>query len=339
LDHLGYTPRSRGSDTVHQRCESRGVGFSCFINEGAYGPFEWARVIAEPDLTFTAYVGAAAFGQGTRTSLAQILADTIGVPFERVRIAHDDTDVVLEGVGSWADRTTAMAGSALLLATRELHREARRAGAQALGVDEDELEISDGVVRAVGEDQCLTYAELGCKGTARFERAGMAFTFGAAAAVVAIDPATGDTRVERYAGAYDAGRTINPVLAKGQLDGAAAQGIAGALFEQFVYGSDGQPLATSLIDYIIPTSSEVPEVESLILEYPAPDNPLGIKGIGNPGIVGTYAAVANAVADAIGEDGVRVTSLPLRPPVVYDLVNRGGHGLEGRSRARIGTSY
>jgi carbon-monoxide dehydrogenase large subunit len=320
LDHIGYTPQSTNSGPGRRNGQGRGMGFSCFINEGAYGPFEWARIVAERDLTFTAYVGAAAFGQGARTSLAQILADALGVPFERVRISHHDTDLVLEGVGSWADRTSAMAGSAVLLAAQELHREACRAGAQALGVDEDALEVSKGVVRIHDDDRAITFAELGCTGTARFERAGMAFTFGAAVAEVTIDPTTAGVTVDRYAGAYDAGRTINPALALGQLNGAAAQGIAGALFEELAYGPDGQPLATSLMDYMIPTSAEIPEIESLILEFPAPDNPLGIKGIGNPGIVGTYAALANAVADAIGEDVVRVTSLPLRPSEVKTLL-------------------
>ena len=329
LDHVGYDELRNRVGTRRQNGELSGIGLACFINEGAYGPFEWARIVAEPDRTFVGYVGAASYGQGVQTALAQILADALDVPFERVRIEHHDTDSVLDGVGSWADRTTAMAGSALLLAARKLQGAARQAGAAALGVAEDTVDVTRDEVHVAGGESALTFAELGCSATTRFERPGMAFSFGASLSTVAVEAETGRVTVERYVGAYDVGLAINPMLVRGQLDGAAAQGIAGALFEQFSYDSDGQPLSASFADYVIPTCAEIPEVESLIFEFHAPDNPLGVKGAGNPGIVGTYAALANAVANAIGAGGAPVTTLPLRPPLVYSL-------LKGREATVVG---
>jgi carbon-monoxide dehydrogenase large subunit len=139
-------------------------------------------------------------------------------------------------------------------------------------------------------------------------------------ALVAVDRATGKVTIERYVGVYDVGRTINPLLVKGQLDGATAQGLAGALLEEFVYDEQGQPLSTSFMDYLLPTLSELPEVESLWFEYPDENNPLGVKGAGGNGIIGAPAALANAVADALARDGVVVTRLPLTPHNVRALI-------------------
>lgn len=320
LNHIGYQ-QLRAQVEAEQRSGRRiGLGLCCFINEGSYGPFEWARVVAEPDGTFTGFVGSAASGQGGRTSLAQILAQSLEVPFDRVHITHNDTDVVQEGVGSWADRTTAMAGSALLLAAHELRRQALERAASALRVEKEELELAGATVRVRNDGRAVSMAELECAATGKFERTGMAFTFGASCAIVSIDPETGRVTVRRYVGAYDAGRTVNPLIVQGQLNGAAAQGISGALFEHLAYASDGQPLATSFHHYVMATASEIPPIESLVLEYPAPDNPLGVKGMGNPGIVGTYGALANAVGDAVEHRELRVTALPLRPPAVYALL-------------------
>jgi len=320
LDHVGYEELRDQTAAARSAGELAGLGISCFIGEGSYGPFEWARVVAEPDGSFTGYVGAASFGQGLRTALRQILADALDVPVERVRIHHHDTDLVAEGVGSWADRTTALAGGALLEASRELLRNARRAGATALGIDEDALELAGGEARVRDDGRSLALGDLHCEGTARFERPGMAFSFGTALAVVSLDRDTGAVDVRRYVGAYDAGRVINPLTLHGQLDGAAVQGIAGALFEEFAYDGAGQPLVTSFIDHLMPTCADVPSVESLVVEFPAPDNPLGVKGAGNPGIVGTYAALANAVADALEEEGRNVTRLPLEPVTIQALL-------------------
>jgi carbon-monoxide dehydrogenase large subunit len=175
------------------------------------------------------------------------------------------------------------------------------------------------VVRVEGAEK-TTLAELGCSGTARFEKSSpIDYAFNAAVAVVSVNRPSGKVTVEHYTGAYDVGRAVNPLILAGQLDGAAAQGIAGALLEQCAYSDNGQPLSTSFLDYLLPTCAEMPEIESLVFEYPS-RNPLGVKGGGNTGIVPTHAALANAVADAIGPAGRRLTGLPLRANAVRALI-------------------
>jgi aerobic carbon-monoxide dehydrogenase large subunit len=163
-------------------------------------------------------------------------------------------------------------------------------------------------------------AELGLCGEGTYEQEGFSFSFGANLAVAEVDRETGKTRVVRYVVAHDVGRAVNPGLLRGQLAGAAAQGIAGALYERFSYDESGQPLSTSFVDYRVPTAEDLPDVEVIIVEHRTEKNPLGIKGGGEAGIAGTLAAVANAVEDALGPDGPTVTSLPLTPDAVRALL-------------------
>jgi carbon-monoxide dehydrogenase large subunit len=299
--------------------EAVGIGIGCGLNEGGYGPFEEARVVAEPDRTFSAHVGVAAIGQGARTALSQILADELGVEPARVTVDHHDTDLVPDGVGAFADRATVVGGSAVVIAARALKQAAKRTAAGRLGVAEDELELrGDEVVCADG--RLLTFAELGCEQTGRYEKESVDYSFCASLALVRVERGTGRVVVERYVGAYDVGRAVNPLIVKGQLDGAAAQGLSGGLFEEFAYDEAGQPLATTFESYVLPTLAELPEVESLWFGYPSATNPLGVKGAGGPGIICTHAALANAVADALASDGVEVRRLPLTPGNVRELI-------------------
>jgi carbon-monoxide dehydrogenase large subunit len=151
----------------------------------------------------------------------------------------------------------------------------------------------------------------------------MDFAFCASLGVVSIDPSTGKISIGRYVGAYDVGRTINPMIVQGQLAGAAAQGLSGALFEELVYDDAGQPLATSLIDCLVPTCAELPEIESLVFEFPTSENLVGAKGAGNSGVVGTHATIANSVADALGPSGRKLTRGPLVPDRVRALLREG----------------
>src|SRR5207248_6124852 len=160
--------------------------------------------------------------------------------------------------------------------------------------------------------------------TGRYEKTTTDMSFCTSLALVSADRATGRVTIERYVGVYDVGRTINPLLVKGQLDGATAQGLAGAMLEEFVYDEQGQPLSTSFMDYLLPTLSELPDVESHWFEYPDENNPLGVKGAGGNGIIGAQAALANAVADALAQDGVVLTRLPLTPNNVRVLLREAG---------------
>jgi aerobic carbon-monoxide dehydrogenase large subunit len=264
-------------------------------------------------------VGTSSVGQGVRTALGQVLAEALDIPLDRVRIRHEDTDTVPDGGGAFGDRGTIFGTGAVLLAVEDLRRRSREEAARLLDVPVDDVEIDGTVVRVGGADR-TTLAELGCSGTARFEKTSpVDYAFNAAVAVVSVNRATGKVTVERYTGAYDVGRAVNPLILKGQLDGAAAQGIAGALLEQCSYSDNGQPLSTSFLDYLLPTCTEMPEIESLVFEFPS-RNPLGVKGGGNTGIIPTHAALANAVADAIGAGGRRLTGLPLRANAVRAVI-------------------
>ncbi|MGH2850404.1 MAG: xanthine dehydrogenase family protein molybdopterin-binding subunit [Solirubrobacteraceae bacterium] len=315
VDYHGLRAEHRSEDPD----ELVGVGLACSVSESGVGSFEWARVVAEADASFTAYVGIASVGQGLRTALAQVLADACEVPFERTRIFHHDTDTVAEGEGAFGDRGMLFGAGAVLLAVDAMRRDACGLAAERLGVEPDAVEI-EGELAVAGE-LSVPLAELGASGIGRYEMNGPThLSFCAAVAVVTVDRATGRVSLRRYAGAYDAGRAVNPLLLEGQYTGAAAQGLAGALLEESAYSDSGQPLSATFMDYVMPTAAELPPIESLVFEYAEPANPLGIKGAGNSGIICTHAALANAVADALGPDAPPLTALPLRANSVRALI-------------------
>jgi aerobic carbon-monoxide dehydrogenase large subunit len=261
-----------------------GIGVAAYAEMGGIGPFEDASVEARDDGSVVVRAGVASLGQGVETVLAQIAAAELGLPLERVTVRFHDTDDVASGFGSFASRSTTVAGNAVALAAREL--------------------------RARGG--------LG-SATARYEKEHPSYSFGAALSVVSVDGDTGRVRVLRHVVAHDVGRAVNPALVRGQLAGAAAQGIAAALFEELPYDADGTPLAISFADFLIPTAAELPEVETIVIEHPV-DSPTGVKGAGEAGMSGTPAAVANAVAAALGPAGASVDGLPLTPARVHGLL-------------------
>jgi carbon-monoxide dehydrogenase large subunit len=225
--------------------------------------WESAAVRREPDGRIVVRTGSSPHGQGHETTFAQIVADELGVDPAQVEIRWGDSQAGPAGVGTFASRSTAMGGSAVLEAVRKLKRD---------GGDEAE---------------------------ARFE-SGLLFSSGAYVAVVEIDPATGVVTLHRLAAVDDAGRIVNPLLAEGQVIGATAQGLGQALVEEAVYDEDGQLVTASFADYGLLTAWEVPEIVSDFVETPSPLNPLGAKGIGEGGAIAAPAAVANAVVDALG---------------------------------------
>jgi carbon-monoxide dehydrogenase large subunit len=279
---------------------------------------------------FTVHVGIASVGQGIATGLAQVAADGLGVPLERVTISHQDTDAVPEGNGAFSSRSAVFGGNAVAGAVDDLLARALAAGAEALGVEEAEVEVvHGGIVRERGHpDRALAIADLGCEGDFRFEKHERSFYMGAALVLVRVDPETGAAVVERCVVACDVGRAINPLIIDGQLAGAAVQGIGGAVLEELSYSDEGQPLTTSFLDYAMPGAAELPAIETMVLELgqhrKASANPLGIKGAGEGGIVAIGAAVANGAAAALGERGAALSALPLSPDRLYRIVRSGG---------------
>jgi CO/xanthine dehydrogenase Mo-binding subunit len=272
-----------------QRAESAGcrigVGIAC-CNEGTgAGAFEVARIRTEPDQKFTVFVGTAAMGQGHGTALAQVAADALAVSPEAVSVVENESDVVPAGGGTYASRSMLYAGNAVWLAASELRRQ-----------------LDDGI-----DGQCEI--------TREFRTDLEAFPHAASAAIVEVDLELGTVRILRYIVAAEVGNVINPMLVHGQLAGAAVFGLGGALLEELNYAPDGALLAAGLMDYLMPTALDVPFVETHLMPPDPADNPLGVRGAGEIGTTGTAAALANAVADALG-DAAAITSLPLRPDVV-----------------------
>ena len=292
--------------------EHVGIGVAATVELGAIGPFEDASVRVAPDGTLVVRAGVGSLGQGVETVLAQIAADELRLPLASVEVRHHDTQDVDSGFGSFASRSTVVAGNAVAVACRGL----RARAAEVLGVDPAAVELSGGRGHAGGREISLT--DLG-EVAGRFEKAHPSFSFGASLSVVSVEPETGRVTPLRHVVAHDVGRAVNPALVEGQLAGAAVQGIAGALYEELPYDEFGQPLAVSFADYRLPTVAEAPGVEVVVIERPMPDNPLGLKGAGEAGIVGAGAAVANAVADAVGESAGEVLELPLTPSRVNRL--------------------
>ncbi len=309
-----------------------GIGMGCFVKWTGLGPYEGARVIIHSANHIVVYLGIATMGQGHETIMAQICADGLGVPMERISVFHGSTDMVPYGVGTFGSRGTVMAGNAVHLACQKLRDKILALAGRYLQRDASRLEFRDGQVYPKGEqfapplldlDKLLDLAspassyhdgEPGLETTAYFRTNQLAYSYGTHVAHVAVDPETGKVDVLRYAVVEDIGRCINPLLVQGQTVGAAVQGIGSTLLEELVYDDNGQLLSGTFMDYLLPTSQDAPPIHDVTLEEaPSPHNPLGVKGAGEGGIVATGAALANAVANALAPLGVQVTELPLSP--------------------------
>jgi aerobic carbon-monoxide dehydrogenase large subunit len=307
-----------------------GFGLGFFVEKSGLGPFDGVKICLKPDGTVEIVTGAASLGQGVETVIAQICADVLSLPMGCFTVIHGQTDRIDDGMGAFASRVTVMTGNAAHLAACGLKSKLLAAAATALQADARALEIRDGVVAA--QDHSGPSIELVAlaaiagpfEAEAWFRVNHMCYPYGIHAAVVAVDPETGAAKVEKLFLAYDIGRSVNPTLVAGQLVGGAAQGLGGALFEEFVFDENGQPLAASFADYLIPTAREMPPVAIHVTEdAPSPINPLGVKGAGEGGITAVGAAIANAVDAALGRPGAQaIDRLPLSPARMLSIMKR-----------------
>jgi carbon-monoxide dehydrogenase large subunit len=301
-----------------------GLGLACFIEGGASGPSETARMEVEADGNIAVYVGSSSIGQGVETIMCQIAADALEVSMDRIRIFHGSTTYLKEGWGSYGSRATVMGGSAVLDAATNLLARFRTVAAQRLNVDETEITISDGVART-DDGRSVPLAEVAAMGIAsegRFDNWKPTYTYGAAAVHVAVDPETGHVDVIDYVVCDDVGRVINSLTLHGQVMGAAVQGFGSVFSEAIVYDDNGNILVGTLADYVMPLATDYPHLHCITLEsYPSPNNPLGAKGAGEGGIIPVGGAVSNAVAAALRDFGVKPNHLPLSPHRIWDLVN------------------
>jgi carbon-monoxide dehydrogenase large subunit len=342
LDVVDYTGVRRAQETG-QAQRLTGIGLAVYAQITGTGPFEGADVRVGTDGRITVVTGAVEIGQGLSTALAQVVGDELQIDLDRIRVVAGDTARIPYGIGTYASRAAVMAGNAAAMAAGRVRRRAMELAAHRFEVSVDDVEWREGAgyVRGVA-DRRLSLAELAqaampgagqrpsdmepsLEARHYFESDEPPFAYGVHAVVVEVDAETGQILVKKYVVVSDSGRLINPMLAEGQIAGGVAQGLGGALLEQLAYDEQGQLLASSLLDYALPTARDMPNIDMLHLEIPSPLNPLGVKGLGEGGAVGAHAAVANAVADALRGAGIVVRATPLSPGVVgAELLARSG---------------
>jgi aerobic carbon-monoxide dehydrogenase large subunit len=322
-----------------------GIGLACYVEATGTGPFEGATIAIDGAGDLLLITGACSQGQGHETSLAEIVGELWGVTPDRVTVLLGDTDRIPYGAGTYASRTMQLVSAAAVDATRQLQDKLRAVAAQLLEAAPADLEVDlsqrrlavrGDPSRAVSLAQVVnatgpgwgsgSAGEPGPRATAYYAPRTQEWASAAHLAVVEVDRATATVTIERYVICHDAGRIISPVLAEGQVVGGVAQGVGGALLEELVHDSQSQPLSTSLMDYLVPTAMEVPDVELLHIESLSPLHPLGVKGLGEGGTVGAPAAIAGAVADALAPLGVTVADLPLTPDRLFGLLRTRSYG-------------
>ena len=300
-----------------------GVAVGCYIEGGASGPKENARLALNDDGSYSVFIGSSSVGQGVETVFAQIAADALEVPMERIKgVFHGSTDFVDEGFGSYSSRSIVMGGSAVVDAAGRLRRLIRDAAALRLNCAADDVAIE--IDKVVGPNRSAValkeFAGLDAAGTYASNK--RTYSYGAHAAYVAVDPKIGHVDVIDYVAVEDVGRIVNPLTLHGQCVGAIVQGLGGAFLEHFIYDENGQLLTGSFADYLMPTASDFPSIRAIALEHkPSPNNPLGAKGAGEGGIIPVGGVVANAVAAALADFQVQPRELPLSPPRVWQLIN------------------
>jgi aerobic carbon-monoxide dehydrogenase large subunit len=322
------------------RGECVGMGLALFVEKSGLGPFDPVRIVVDASGCIQVITGAASLGQGIETVIAQICAETLGADYRRVRVMHGRTDQIEFGVGAFASRVTVMTGEATRLAAVEVRKKALAVAAELMQLPAADLDLIDGnamrkhasggpsislgeLARALEPTSKLCVGRVpGLGAEACFYCDHMNYPYGVHIAVARVDVETGGVHLERYFIAYDVGRAVNPMLIEGQLAGGCAQGVGGALLEEFLYDDRGEPLSVNFADYLMPTAREMPVLEMLITEdSPSPLNPLGLKGAGEGGINAVGAAVASAIDDAIGIPGA-ITQLPVTPQRLRGILTR-----------------
>jgi aerobic carbon-monoxide dehydrogenase large subunit len=320
-----------------------GLGLASYVEitaaDAAGG--ETSRLMVHGDGTATVYTGSSAHGQGHHTAWAMLVEAELGIEMSKVTVIHGDTDLIPEGVGTYASRSLQLGGVAVHKAAQDVKEQARRVAADMLEAAEADLELDTehGTWQVRGDPATSrSWAEVathaGVDGLVAFVQyigGAPTFPFGTHLAVVEVDTETGKVRLTRHVTADDAGIVVSPVLAEGQRHGGIAQGVAQALLEEVLYDADGNPVTGTLVDYAAITAAELPSFELLQSETPTDVNPLGVKGIGEAGTIGSTPAVQNAVIDAVSHLGVRHIEMPTTPERVWTAIESGaGNGREAR---------
>ncbi len=344
VEMIGYEQLVR--EQAARRAEGRhvGVGVACYVEGTGIGPYEGARVTVEPSGTVRVATGVGTQGQGHYTVFPQIVAELRGVDVTDVRVVTGDTREFQWGTGTFASRGAAVAGSACHAAALLVRAKIIRLASQLLNVPEGVLELRNGRAQVAGAPgRGFTLSDLagranplrgavrpgsepGLESTAYFGPDRGSTASGVHAVIVEVDPETAMVAIKKYVVVHDCGTMINPLLVEGQIHGGVAHGIGNAFYEQLVYDDQGQLLNASLMDYLLPTATDVPPIETDHRETPSPFNPVGLKGVGEAGCIPSGAAFAQAVEDAIGIPGFEILQIPLSPNLLFELITEASRG-------------
>jgi aerobic carbon-monoxide dehydrogenase large subunit len=349
LKLAGYPKLRREQKRLRSRGRFLGIGLSTYVEICAMGPgyWEYGKVEVEPSGKVKVLTGVSPHGQGQKTSFAQIVADQLGVALDDVEVIHGDTAVVSKGIGTFGSRATAVGGIAVYQAAESVREQARGLASHLLEVDADDLVFADGRFGVKGVPRkALTIGQIaqqahaaknlpkgmepGLAAESTFEPANFTFPFGTHICAVEVEPETGCVEIKKYVAVDDCGKVINPLLVDGQVHGGIVQGVGQALFEEVVYDENGQLLTGSLMDYALPRAADLPRLKLARTETPTPVNPLGIKGIGEAGTIGSTPAVVSAVVDALAPFGVKHIDMPLTPQKIWLLCHGKNAAAGGR---------
>jgi carbon-monoxide dehydrogenase large subunit len=343
MDMIGYDDLRKQQADARAAGRLMGIGISTYGELCAFGPspatpaggWESATVRIEPTGKVTVHTGTSPHGQGQETSFAQIAADELGVPMDDIIVLHGDTAIIPYGIGTFGSRNTAVGGPALYYALQDIKEKVKKFGKMLL--DADDVTFENGVCRDPNTGKEVTIQTIagaayramklppdtdpGLVATKFWEPSNFAFPFGAHIIVSEVDRDTGEIAIKRYVAVDDIGNQLNPLLVDGQLHGGAAQGLGQALWEQAVYDDNGQLITGEFMDYCMPRARMMPWIESSHTVTPSPVNPLGVKGVGEAGTIGSTPAMVNSVIDALSTLGIRHIDMPLTNEKIWNLVN------------------
>ncbi|PPR12244.1 MAG: Caffeine dehydrogenase subunit alpha [Alphaproteobacteria bacterium MarineAlpha11_Bin1] len=339
IDYAGFSKRQ-----IAARMEGRylGIGLANSLKGTGRGPFESGAVRIERSGKVRVFTGALAMGQGLKTMLAQVTSEQLGIPADEIEVIAGDTGTIALGLGGFASRQTVTAGSSVHGAAKEVRGKLLKMAAHLLEAAEEDLEISDSVVRVIGSDVNISVREIaeassgapgysmpggiepGLEASENFKPPALTYSNGVQAVEVEVDIGTGEVRFLNYVVVSDCGTLINPMIVDGQIAGGVVHGIGNALFEWMGYDDSGQPLTTNFGEYTMPTATELIELDLQYQHSPTPLNPLGVKGVGETGTVPAAAAIVSAVENALEPFGARITDYPVMPSSIVNIVRAAG---------------
>ncbi|MEL6254717.1 MAG: xanthine dehydrogenase family protein molybdopterin-binding subunit [Bacteroidota bacterium] len=352
MEMVGYEDFRKEQAEAKKNGRLLGIGFSTYIEAcgiapsavvGALGAraglYESAQVRIQPTGMVSVYSGSHSHGQGHETTFAQVVADRLGVPLENVEIVHGDSEAVAFGMGTYGSRSLAVGGSAIVKSIDKVLEKGAKIAAHLLEANPDDLEYAGGAWTVKGTDKSVGFGDValtayvphnypadlepGLDFSSFYDPANFTYPFGAHIAIVEIDPDTGKVDLKRFVACDDVGNVINPMIVDGQIHGGVAQGVGQALFEGAIYDDDGQLLNGSYMDYTMPRADDLPSFEVDRTVTPCPHNPLGVKGAGEAGTIGSTPAVVNAVLDALSDYNLSDIQMPMTPERVWRAMQNG----------------